>query len=619
LKHDEGVALQNADGLTYGVFAPSGTVLRQLVIQDSISIPDDAIPITKIAELSLALSSKASAADVETLSRKYDGKQDLIDENLTMGSGLFKLSTAGNSFSIQRLINGVYIDVLILQYNAALNATRVICSAELRPTSIGGLQDLTVQNTITARNVLASNLYTRSEIDEQAATFMYRLVDSGIGSEKVQGLPEALTRLTTVIEQSEYMQFLLSSLTDTVNTKTSAAELQNGLLSVNLTKLTAGTVRADFLDITGDTSANMIRAANIDTLTLTAGVVSTEHFSSNEIFSNEETLHLVYKDEPMAVRIGNSSARVGINTENMISSGLALDVNGGARFSNTLSAGSITASTITATNGAFGKFSSDRIADNGSTLYFAYGDAPFAIRFGKYSSRIGINCDNSSSSGVSLECIGAARFSGAVIASDVAAGSLSIVNPSTSNNAVTTAEIGSGLSYARFVHGHHLDSYTRGTDVGRTLYLNYYANSSIRCGNTGSKLGINCDPGNFQLDVLGTGRFSGALTASNFPSSSDARLKENVLDASLQECERIVLAVRPKTYNRIDMNGAPRIGYIAQHLDGQLSGGYRCIMGVGEDANGPLLSVDYSRLVPVLHGALLSALARIEALEKRLT
>jgi hypothetical protein len=31
------------------------------------------------------------------------------------------------------------------------------------------------------------------------------------------------------------------------------------------------------------------------------------------------------------------------------------------------------------------------------------------------------------------------------------------------------------------------------------------------------------------------------------------------------------------------------------------------------------LAIDYSRLVPVLHGALLSALARIEALESRLT
>jgi hypothetical protein len=42
-------------------------------------------------------------------------------------------------------------------------------------------------------------------------------------------------------------------------------------------------------------------------------------------------------------------------------------------------------------------------------------------------------------------------------------------------------------------------------------------------------------------------------------------------------------------------------------------------MGVGEDANGTLLALDYSRIVPILHGALLSALARIEALENRLT
>jgi hypothetical protein len=283
----------------------------------------------------------------------------------------------------------------------------------------------------------------------------------------------------------------------------------------------------------------------------------------------------------------------------------------------------ITASTINATNvvstvGAFGKFSSDRIADNGSTLYFAYGDAPFAIRFGKYSSRIGINKDCSVASGLALDCVGAARFSDTVYASVVAAETLAIVNSSTTNNPVMTAEVGSGFSFTRFTHGHHIDCYTRGTDAGRALFLNYYADSIVRIGNIGSKLGINCAPGNFQLDVLGTGRFSGALTASNFPSSSDARLKENVLDASTKECERILLAVRPKTYTRIDMDGAPRIGYIAQHLDAELRGGYRCIMGVGEDANGPLLSVDYSRLVPVLHGCLLSALARLDALESRI-
>ena len=48
-----------------------------------------------------------------------------------------------------------------------------------------------------------------------------------------------------------------------------------------------------------------------------------------------------------------------------------------------------------------------------------------------------------------------------------------------------------------------------------------------------------------------------------------------------------------------------------------LSGGYRCIIGASEDENGPLWALDYSRIVPVLHGALLSLMARVEVLESR--
>jgi hypothetical protein len=151
------------------------------------------------------------------------------------------------------------------------------------------------------------------------------------------------------------------------------------------------------------------------------------------------------------------------------------------------------------------------------------------------------------------------------------------------------------------------------------MYLNYYADHFVRVGNTAGRLGVNCDPASsYALDVVGSGRFSGSLLASNFPSTSDARIKENVLDASLGECTRLVLAVKPKTYNRSDMAGNPaRCGYIAQHWNAELTGGYRCIMGESADESGPLLAIDYSRIVPLLHGALLSALARIEALESR--
>ena len=95
------------------------------------------------------------------------------------------------------------------------------------------------------------------------------------------------------------------------------------------------------------------------------------------------------------------------------------------------------------------------------------------------------------------------------------------------------------------------------------------------------------------------------------------RLKEGRENACLDECTRLVNSVRPKTYTRIDMGNVARLGYIAQDWDRELSGGYRCIMGASSDDTGPLLALDYSRIVVVLHGALLSLMARVEALESR--
>jgi len=148
----------------------------------------------------------------------------------------------------------------------------------------------------------------------------------------------------------------------------------------------------------------------------------------------------------------------------------------------------------------------------------------------------------------------------------------------------------------------------------------------VRVGQTAGKLGINCDPSAYQLDVVGAGRFSGPLIASNFPSTSDARLKKDVQDADPGECLRLAKAVKPRTYKRIDMNDAPRLGYIAQDWQREFSSEhYRCIMGESQDEEGPLLAIDYSRVVVLVHGALLSvmaqldaALARIAVLESRL-
>ena len=74
------------------------------------------------------------------------------------------------------------------------------------------------------------------------------------------------------------------------------------------------------------------------------------------------------------------------------------------------------------------------------------------------------------------------------------------------------------------------------------------------------------------------------------------------------------------TFTRNDRGGEAHIGYVAQHWDAQLKDGFHnTIMGASEDADGPLLALDYSKIAILTHGALLSALARIEALENRLT
>ena len=74
------------------------------------------------------------------------------------------------------------------------------------------------------------------------------------------------------------------------------------------------------------------------------------------------------------------------------------------------------------------------------------------------------------------------------------------------------------------------------------------------------------------------------------------------------------------TFTRNDRDGEAHIGYVAQHWDSELKDGYHnTIMGSSWDAQGTLLSLDHSKICVLLHGALLSALARIEALENRLT
>jgi hypothetical protein len=360
-----------------------------------------------------------------------------------MGSGLFQISTEGNTFSIMRKIGGVYIALLILQYNESLNLTRVIAPGEFRPGSIGGLQNLTLNETLTARSMIASNL-----IIDSTST-----VNCNIGNSEGYMVTRDGNQLDSYYQRSQ----------------------------------------------TGST-----------------------------LFLCRNTLY--------PVQCGNS-------------------------------------------------------------LFI--GDISFS--------------DDASSH--QLAVAGKAVISGDLKALSVSAETLTINTPSIGSGISVVGELGSSFSFLRVIHGHHLDCYNRDSGSSRVLYLNHYANAGVRV----PRLGINGDPSDVHLDCRGNARFSGAVTASNFPSSSDARLKTEVEPVSLEECTRLVKAITPCTYKRLDMEGNPaRVGYIAQHLDAELSAGFRSILGSSSDESGPLLTVDYSRVCTILHGCLRSCLARIEALESRL-
>jgi len=106
------------------------------------------------------------------------------------------------------------------------------------------------------------------------------------------------------------------------------------------------------------------------------------------------------------------------------------------------------------------------------------------------------------------------------------------------------------------------------------------------------------------------------ITAANYFSSSDERLKTDVQDASLQSCQQVFDAVEVKTYERTDLPG-PRIGFIAQDIQQSLPAEFANLVGTrpGGDAEDPFLTLDYSRLVCLLWGVVKNLQARIEALE----
>ena len=76
-------------------------------------------------------------------------------------------------------------------------------------------------------------------------------------------------------------------------------------------------------------------------------------------------------------------------------------------------------------------------------------------------------------------------------------------------------------------------------------------------------VGIGTTSPSYKLDVSGTGRFTSTVTATNFITSSDLRLKKNIQDYSFDKKINISL----KIYEFISDGGRKRYGVIAQELE----------------------------------------------------
>ena len=91
---------------------------------------------------------------------------------------------------------------------------------------------------------------------------------------------------------------------------------------------------------------------------------------------------------------------------------------------------------------------------------------------------------------------------------------------------------------------------------------------------------------------------------------SDARLKENIREADLEELQAIFDAATPKCYDRTDVPHKSRLGFVAQDFEGA------GVTGTARREDRELMTLDFSRLTAVLWNVCKRLQARVDALEK---
>jgi hypothetical protein len=107
---------------------------------------------------------------------------------------------------------------------------------------------------------------------------------------------------------------------------------------------------------------------------------------------------------------------------------------------------------------------------------------------------------------------------------------------------------------------------------------------------------------------------TGDVTCTSVVQTSDRRVKENIVPASLEVLQAVFDAVEVQTYTRTDGVEGPRVGFIANDVKAVLPEDGSLDMLAPFIAN-DLIGVDYSRMCTVLWGAVKMLKQRVDALE----
>ena len=158
----------------------------------------------------------------------------------------------------------------------------MIVDGEISPTTINGLSHLDILDTITATQLVASNLYTKAQTDAPVAAStptdgsLSIAMTSGLGTTLDDSRAVQLSIQASLGDTARalvYTQQDLAALTSVVDTKATQEDLTNGLLTrATVSSLVAGLgTKQDRLDSFSNVNVSAISATTAAVGTLTAG------------------------------------------------------------------------------------------------------------------------------------------------------------------------------------------------------------------------------------------------------------------------------------------------------------------------------------------------------------